>query len=114
MNYPHVILVLFPVNRAADASAMASAVFGGDDPGANFPVRLSVSGDEPATHLAGTGVITDAQLQMVSGAMPAWASFWRWSAETGLLVNCSTGDPIGTPWSWRQCLESTGLTRTQA
>lgn len=113
MGNPYRFAIIIPIGKLAEASAIATAVFG--DPPViapeNFAVRLAASGSEPATHLGGCGALSDAQLAMVSGNLPTWVKFYRWHVSTHALLNSSEGLELGQTWSWAKSIENAGLVR---
>lgn len=72
--YTHRIAFLAPTEQAEACNLAANAL---GRTGLNFAVRLSASGQEPATHIGGSAVETDAFMAAVSAA-PALPEGMDW------------------------------------
>ena len=102
------------------ATQFAHEVFG--DPletaGNNFSVEL-VDAQQQTQKLAGCGVLTDEMVQAGAQALQQVPSalFWRWSLETGGLINSNHSQSVGSfgqPWDFQACLTAVGLHRPEA
>lgn len=79
-KYVNRIAFLAPVDHAEACNRAANAL---GRSGMNFAVRLSPSGQEPATHLGGSAVETDAFLSVLSFA-PDLPPGMEWPGELAL------------------------------
>lgn len=111
MPWPYRHIVIVSAEEQAAANVVAASI-DPDDGSDTFGVRLSASGNEPATHFgchtlaneAMAGVMYDSQSLLTS------VRWWRTSADTQLLIDSNTPHgSIGQRFTWQDALTSLSL-----
>jgi hypothetical protein len=112
MNWNHRISVVIPPASKAIAEAAARQInsTGPDYDGDAFTVRLSASGDYPATHYGLCTSATDEMVSAMADALPfiPGVQFWRHDID-GRLTSSNVTDPTGQAWGWVESLNAAGL-----
>jgi len=108
-NWKWQVVIVVPAGSKAAADDMAAQVTG-DAQENTFAVMLSPSGAEPVTHYACGTMATDEWLTAMQGLLPSvpGVTFWRMDRD-GNLAATNSGDEIGSPFGWLDCLGSLGL-----
>lgn len=112
MNWPWRVIVFVPVESqsAAEAAARGLNSTGPDYAGSAFTLRLSQSGQEPATYV---GLYTSATQGMIEGmhdALPLLPGVLWWRHDdNGSLAASNVTEPAGQLWGMNASLEACGL-----
>jgi hypothetical protein len=103
------VIIVVPLAAKAAADAMAAQVTG-EQQDNTFAVMLAPSSNGQATHCACGTMATDEWLAAMQEMLPSvpGCSFWRIDRD-GNLAATNSGDEIGSPFGWLDCLGSLGL-----
>lgn len=106
---PYQFAIIVPIEKMAEASALAVAMLGVDPSVAESTFSIPLGSGTTTTHRGGCGVISEEKVASIAGNVPAWAHYFRWGLEDGILLSTSENVQLGQQWSWADSLKTLNL-----